>query len=59
MDIACGTGALSKKISQLIGNIGILAGIDISRKALSIAKARILNSNVSFIEMDGENIFFL
>jgi len=42
----------------LIGNNGILAGIDISRKALSIAKAGILTSNVSFIEMDGENISF-
>lgn len=58
LDIGCGTGALTKKISKKIGINGKLIGIDISRKALSIAKSEIKYCNVEFIEMDAENIYF-
>src|SRR5680860_1068743 len=54
LDIGCGTGAVTKKISKKLGKKGKLIGIDISRGALSIAKSEIKYSNVDFIEMDAE-----
>jgi len=58
LDVACGTGTVSKEISSYLGNAGRLVGIDISRVALSIAKRSIQFKNVDFIEMDAENIGF-
>lgn len=58
LDIGCGTGAVTKKISKKLGKKGKLIGIDISRGALSIAKSEIKYSNVDFIEMDAEKIYF-
>ena len=58
LDLACGTGAVSKEISHHLGNVGKLVGIDISRVALSIAKRIIQFQNVDFVEMDAENIGF-
>lgn len=58
LDIACGTGAVSKEISSNLGKLGNLVGIDISRIALSIAKKSIQFQNTDFIEMDAENIGF-
>src|SRR6266850_1518907 len=58
LDLACGTGVVSKKISCLLRNSGNLVGIDISRVALGIAKKSIQFRNVHFIEMDAENLGF-
>jgi len=58
LDVACGTGVVSKEISCLLGNSGNLVGIDISRVALGIAKKSIQFRNVDFIEMDAENLGF-
>ncbi len=58
LDVGCGTGAVTKKISKKLGKKGKLIGIDISREALSIAKSEIKYSNVDFIEMDAEKIYF-
>ena len=58
LDIACGTGVVSKEISHLLGKLGILVGIDISRVALCIAKKSIQFKNAEFIEMDAENLGF-
>jgi ubiquinone/menaquinone biosynthesis C-methylase UbiE len=58
LDLACGTGAVSKEISHHLGNLGRLVGIDISRIALSIAKSSIQLQNADFVEMDAENIGF-
>ena len=58
LDIGCGTGALTKKISKRISRKGKLIGIDISKEALSIANSQIQFSNVDFIEMDAEKIYF-
>jgi len=62
LDLACGTGAVSKEIMQHLDDDGFLIGIDLSRTALSIAKKSIQNTNVEFFEMDAEylsfNIFF-
>ena len=58
LDLGCGTGTVTKKIAKKLGKTGKLIGIDISRKALSIAKSETKDSNVDFIEMDVEKIFF-
>ena len=58
LDLGCGTGTVTKKIAKKVGKTGKLIGIDISRKALSIAKSETKDSNVDFIEMDVEKIFF-
>ena len=58
LDVACGTGVVSKEISQFLGPKGFLAGIDLSRTALKIAKKSIGFQNSLFIEMDAENIGF-
>lgn len=58
LDIASGTGVVSKEISQFLGPGGFLVGIDLSRTALKIAKKSISFRNSSFIEMDAENIGF-
>lgn len=56
LDLACGTGTVSREISHHLGNLGRLVGIDISSVALSIAKRTVQFQNVDFIEMDVENI---
>lgn len=58
LDIACGTGAVSKKIFERLGQDGKLIGVDLSRGALNIAKTEIRKSNVNFLEMDIEKIAF-
>src|SRR6478736_10136195 len=34
LDVACGTGVVSKEITQFLGKKGLLVGIDLSRTAL-------------------------
>ncbi len=58
LDVACGTGVVSKEISQFLGPKGLLVGIDLSRTALGIAKRTISFQNSNFVEMDAENIGF-
>lgn len=58
LDVGCGTGALTKKLSNKISRKGKLIGIDISKEALSIANSQIQFPNVDFIEMDAEKIYF-
>ena len=58
LDVACGTGVVSKEISQILGPKGLLVGIDLSRTALKIARGSIDFTNSVFLEMDAENIGF-
>ena len=69
LDLACGTGAVSNEVVKIMGNNdgqnergrkGMLIGIDISRSALSIAKASTSSyfAKPLFIEMDAENLAF-
>ncbi|SMH70901.1 methyltransferase domain-containing protein [Candidatus Nitrosotalea okcheonensis] len=58
LDVACGTGVVSKEISQVLGPKGLLVGIDLSRTALDIARGSISYQNSIFIEMDAENMGF-
>jgi ubiquinone/menaquinone biosynthesis C-methylase UbiE len=58
LDLACGTGAVSKEISHRLTGAGALIGIDLSSTALSIASSWVssLPNNKYFIQMDAENI---
>jgi len=58
LDLACGTGAVSKEISHHLTGDGALVGIDLSSTALSIANSWVssLPNNKCFIQMDAENI---
>lgn len=54
LDVACGTGALSFKVAQLLGPSGAIVGLDFSPAALRIARRLVPKGD--FIEMDAENI---
>jgi ubiquinone/menaquinone biosynthesis C-methylase UbiE len=59
LDLACGTGAVSKEISHRLTGAGALVGIDLSHTALTIANSWVSslpNNNKCFIQMDAENI---
>jgi ubiquinone/menaquinone biosynthesis C-methylase UbiE len=59
LDVACGTGAVSREISYHLSGAGALVGIDLSDTALSIANSWVSSSlptNKCFIQMDAENI---
>lgn len=58
LDLACGTGVVSKEISRYLDKNGFLIGVDLSRTALSIAKKSVPSSNSLFLEMDVENMGF-
>ena len=58
LDIACGTGVVTKKVSSRVGKSGNVVSFDISNKALEIAKK--FNSkkkNINFILADAETVF--
>jgi ubiquinone/menaquinone biosynthesis C-methylase UbiE len=59
LDLACGTGAVSREISCQLTGSGMLVGVDLSRAAISIANSWVPSlSNCSFMEMDAENLGF-
>ena len=58
LDIACGTGVVTKKISSRVGNSGKVVSFDISNKALGVAKKfNSAKKNIEFIQADAETIF--
>jgi ubiquinone/menaquinone biosynthesis C-methylase UbiE len=59
LDLACGTGLVTKKILNKIGRNGEVYGIDSSNSALKIAKKWVGNKkNVHFVRGDAETIQF-
>ena len=58
LDLACGTGAVTREIATKIGRTGYLIGVDSSMTALSIAKKTLVKTNVDFINFDAENFGF-
>ncbi len=54
LDVACGTGAVSMQAMLLLGDSGLLVGIDFSRGALEIARSSVPVGH--FFEMDAEHI---
>lgn len=58
LDLACGTGAVTKKISSRIGPSGKVVGIDISPGPIKIAKKWNVRKNVKFVIGDVEKMRF-
>lgn len=58
LDLACGTGAVTREIISKIGGSGHVIGTDSSQAALSIAKRSIKAKNVDFAILDAENFAF-
>ncbi|HET6516616.1 MAG TPA: class I SAM-dependent methyltransferase [Nitrosopumilaceae archaeon] len=59
LDVACGTGALTKKISRKVGHTGMVIGTDASENAIKIAKKWVgPKRNLDFIVADAEKLFF-
>lgn len=56
LDLACGTGAVSKQVVDKLGSGGRLVGVDFSRTALTIAKKFVSSHRANFFEMDAENL---
>jgi len=59
LDVACGTGVVTKQIQKKIGKYGYVVGIDTSTTAIKIAKKwNQKNKNLDFINTDAENFTF-
>ena len=59
LDLACGTGVVTKKIMQKVGSSGIVVGGDTSITALKIAKKwNNKKFNLDFVNVDAENFSF-
>lgn len=59
LDVACGTGSLTKKISKKVGSAGMVVGVDASKNAIKIAKRWVgPQRNLDFVVADAEKLFF-
>ena len=59
LDVACGTGVVTKQIQKKVGNLGYVVGVDTSTTAIKIAKKwNNKNKNLDFINIDAENFSF-
>ena len=59
LDIACGTGVVTKKISNRVGKNGTVIGIDTSISAIKIAKRwNDRKENLDFVNSDAERFSF-
>ena len=59
LDLACGTGVVTKEIMQKVGNSGLVVGGDTSITALKIAKKwNNKKTNLDFVNVDAENFNF-
>ena len=59
LDVACGTGVVTKQIQKKVGKSGYVIGIDTSTTAIKIAKKwNEKNKNLNFINTDAENFTF-
>ena len=59
LDVACGTGVVTKKLTQKVGKTGYVIGADTSVTAIKIAKKwNNKTSNLLFVNADAENLSF-
>ncbi len=59
LDVACGTGVLTRKISSRVGDGGLVVGIDTSTAAIRIAKRwNRGRKNLGFVNGDAERFSF-
>lgn len=57
LDVACGTGMVTKMLSHTIGNAGLVIGADTSVSAIKIAQKENTH-NILFVNADAENLTF-
>ncbi len=57
LDVACGTGVVTKQIQKKVGKSGYVVGIDTSTTAIKIAKKE-NKKNLDFLNADVENLSF-
>lgn len=57
LDVACGTGLVTRMLAGAVGDSGHVVGADASMSAIRIAQ-RLRRRNVSFLNMDAENMAF-
>ena len=59
LDVACGTGVVTKQIQKKVGNAGHVIGVDTSTTAIKIAKkCNEKIRNLDFVNIDAENFSF-
>ena len=58
LDLACGTGAITKRIAAKVGSFGKVVGVDSSISAIKIAKKENNKTNLDFVLSDAEFIKF-
>lgn len=59
LDVACGTGVVTKKLSEKVGKSGYVVGADTSVTAIKIAKKwNERKSNLDFVNIDAEKFSF-
>ena len=59
LDVACGTGVVTKQIQKKVGNLGYVIGVDTSNTAIKIAKKwNEKIKNLDFVNIDAENFSF-
>ena len=59
LDVACGTGVVTKEIQKKVGKLGYVVGVDTSTTAIKIAKKwNDKKENIDFINTDAENFSF-
>ncbi len=59
LDVACGTGVVTKQIQKKVGNLGYVIGVDTSTTAIKIAKKwNEKIKNLDFVNIDAENFSF-
>ena len=59
LDLACGTGVVTKEIGSKVGKTGVVIGVDTSTTAIKIAKKwNRGKSNLDFVNADAERFSF-
>ena len=58
LDVACGTGAVTRLLSSNVGNLGQVVAADTSIVAIKIAKRLNATKNILFVNADAENLAF-
>ncbi len=58
LDLACGTGVVTKKLSKIVGNGGQVIGVDSSFEAIKIARSWCKRKNTEFVISDAANLPF-
>ncbi|QUC65751.1 methyltransferase domain-containing protein [Nitrosopumilus sp. K4] len=58
LDVACGTGVVTKRLGEKVGKTGYVIGVDTSITAIKIAKKINNKHNLHFVNVDAEKFSF-